>query len=608
MREFSTPEIVSTEGYRNASDLVRFRAQSHPESIAFRKPQTPGGFAEWQDVTISEFEQEVLDVAKGLIANGFLVGSTALIMSETRYEWAVAESAIWYAGGVVVPIYETSSPAQVSAILRDVDAEFAFVEGKTLEKLLSDCAAELGRPLRIETLVSQFSSLKADGASVPSDLVATRRLVAKQEDVATIVYTSGTTASPKAALITHRNLLSQVLNIGGAYSEIIYEGGRTVIFLPLAHVLARGLQLVCLAHGMSIAHLSNPKEVVRSLTYLKPTFLVVVPRVLQKIYGAAEDKARSSHLSKLWNYATRSAVNWGLSQQEGFRSSPLHRLGHMLFDRIFFQRLRKLMGGEIDYLLSGAAALDPRIALFFRGIGIPVVEGYGLTETTAPLTGNLPGHERVGTVGVPMPGATVRISDEGEILAKGSGVFAGYRNPAHNSGAFADGFFRTGDLGSLDESGRLTIKGRLKDVIVTSGGKTISPVAWEMLVENDPLVAHAVTIGEGRPYLSALLVVDPDALRNWATSHEELELLELVSNESAQVFELGNARLREALSAVVNSANEKFSRSEQIKKFTLLVADLTAGSENVTATLKLKRELFLKSAASYADAIYADVK
>jgi long-chain acyl-CoA synthetase len=424
--------------------------------------------------------------------------------------------------------------------------------------------------------------------------------------VATIVYTSGTTGEPKGALITHQNLLGQVLNIGATYTDVIWEGGRTIIFLPLAHVLARGLQLVCLANGMKIAHLADPKQVVPALGVLKPTFLVVVPRVLQKIQAAAGLAARKKRIGPIWDRAVNTAITRARHLEEGTTPGFALRASHAIFDRLFFARLRALMGGEIGYLLSGAAALEADLALFYRGIGVPVVEGYGLTETTAPVTGNLPGSEKAGSVGIPTPGSTIRISEQGEVLAKGIGVFSGYKRPEHNAEAFVDGFFRTGDLGTLDDSGRLTLKGRLKDVIVTSGGKTVTPAQWENIVENDPLVAHAIAVGEGKPFLSSLIVVEPEVLANWAAEQGEQEIVDIVRAQSNKIIELDNQRLRDAISRTINRANTQFSRSEQIRKFIIVIADLSVSGGNITATMKLKRQVLLGKVSAIVERLYTE--
>lgn len=611
MLEVSTPPLVTLEGYTNVTDLLEQRLVATPDLAAFERPRiseddTSEAHTTWQEVSVREFHEEARQIAKGLIALGFEAGDCAVVMSETRYEWAVVESAIWMAGGIVVPIYDTSALAQVTKIMHDSGARFAFSGNQDQADKIRLAAQELGSSVALYELDSQCVDLIGSGSSVTDVEVEARRVVANKNDVATIVYTSGTTGEPKGALITHENLLGQVLNIGAAYTDVLWEGGRTIIFLPLAHVLARGLQLVCLSKGMKIAHLADPKKVVPALAILKPTFLVVVPRVLQKIQAAAALAAKNKRVTPLWNAAVRCAITQARHLENGTQPSPFHKIAHAIFDRLFFARLRGLMGGEIGYLLSGAAALEPELALFFRGIGIPVVEGYGLTETTAPLTGNLPGREVAGTVGVPTPGSTVRITADGEVLAKGVGVFAGYKNPAHNADAFVDGFFRTGDLGIFDDAGRLTLKGRLKDVIVTSGGKTVTPAAWENIVENDPLVAHAIAVGDGKPYLSSLIVLDPETLTNWAAEQGERDILEMLRSASGKFIEIDNQRLRDAISRTINRANTQFSRSEQIRKFTILMADLTVNGGNITATMKLKRQVVLNKVGAIVERLYAE--
>ncbi|MFD2840039.1 AMP-dependent synthetase/ligase [Populibacterium corticicola] len=606
MLESATPLLVETTGYVNVTDLLKKRLENSPQLAAFERPRITADTTTWHEITVAQFEQQVMAVAKGLVANGVGIGGNVVIMAQTQYEWAVAEMAIWYAGGVVVPIYDTSSVAQSAAILQDANARVAFAGNARQADILREASHTIGKELSVYSLENEFVELIDAGDFLPDAEIETRRLVANQADVATIVYTSGTTGEPKGALITHQNLLGQVLNIGATYTDVIWEGGRTIIFLPLAHVLARGLQLVCLANGMKIAHLADPKQVVPALGVLKPTFLVVVPRVLQKIQAAAGLAARKKRIGPIWDRAVNTAITRARHLEEGTTPRFALRASHAIFDRIFFARLRALMGGEIGYLLSGAAALEADLALFYRGIGVPVVEGYGLTETTAPVTGNLPGSEKAGSVGIPTPGSTIRISEQGEVLAKGIGVFSGYKRPEHNAEAFVDGFFRTGDLGTLDDSGRLTLKGRLKDVIVTSGGKTVTPAQWENIVENDPLVAHAIAVGEGKPFLSSLIVVEPEVLANWAAEQGEQEIVDIVRAQSNKIIELDNQRLRDAISRTINRANTQFSRSEQIRKFIIVIADLSVSGGNITATMKLKRQVLLGKVSAIVERLYTE--
>lgn len=612
MIESSTPPLAALDDYGNVTDLLVARAAAAPDHVAFEVETTQAGA--WRPITTSAFEAEVRALAKGLIARGIQVGDPIAIMAPTRYEWAVADLAAWFAGAVVVPIYDTSSPSQVKAIVADAGVRLAIGGSAEHAQLLQDALTQSnGSTLGAWTMDAgtpdtapsgALVNLVAGGIDVTDEELEARRTAATQDDPATIVYTSGTTGEPKGVVLTHRNFLGQVLNIAAAYHEIVNEDGNTVIFLPLAHVLARGLQLICLASGMRIAHLSDPSTVVATLDTLRPTFLVVVPRVLQKIQAAAATKASDKGLAAVWAKAQSTAIAWGRRAERidaGRRIASNHglRLRHRLFDTLFYRRLRTVMGGRVGYILSGGAALDTDLSLFFRGIGVPVIEGYGLTETTAPLTGNLPGRIASGSVGAPLPGLTVRISDEGEVLARGVGVFGGYRNPTHDEGAFVDGFFRTGDLGRLDEQGRLILEGRIKDVIVTSNGKTIVPTRWESAVEANPLVSHAVMVGEGKPYLSALLVLDPEQARVWA----DAEGISIPSPAQPDIRAVNDPTLRTHLQRAVDAANALVARSEQVRRFSVVFADLDDRGL-VTPTMKLKRSVVLDRAAVTVEDLY----
>ncbi|MDR6792997.1 long-chain acyl-CoA synthetase [Pseudarthrobacter oxydans] len=617
MREFSTPLLVEPSSHRNATELLMQRFRTSPDHVAFEVRASEGAITDpWRQVTTRQFVGEVRALAKGLIAAGLQPGESLAIMSPTRYEWAVADMAAWFAAAVVVPVYETSALPQVAAVLDDAAVRLAIAGTAGHALLLEQGFEQAGRTsLGVWTMDprpgADLAELTQRGAGVPDSAVEERRLLPDLDSVATIVYTSGTTAAPKGALITHGNFVGQVLNVGAAYTGVVREGGNTVIFLPMAHVLARGLQLICLANGMRIAHLSDPRDVVPALGVLKPTFLVVVPRVLQKIQASAAAAAARKHLGRVWVAAQQTAVEWGRFAEahdaDPSVRAPLGlRARHAVFDRLFYARLRALVGGRLDYLLSGAAALDAELSLFFRGLGLPVIEGYGLTETTAPLTGNMPDAISAGTVGVPMPGTTVRISDRGEVLARGVGVFAGYRKPADNQDAFTDGYFHTGDLGELDELGRLTLKGRIKDVIVTAGGKTITPAIWEGYVEGDPLVAHAVMVGEGKPYLGGLVLLDPESVTAWAEREGINDLAGLRVPDDGGAVQIEDARLLSTIGKAVSAANAKLARSEQVRTFVLLLADLSEANGMVTPTMKLKRTAFTERARHIVENLYAE--
>lgn len=617
MQEYTNEERVDTEGCANVTDLLVRRVRSHPDHIAFDVAHGPA----WRPVTTAAFHAEVMGVAKGLVAAGLRPGDRVALMAPTRYEWAIADFAIWFAGGVVVPIYETSSDEQVAARLADAQVRLGIGGSAShVEALTKGFQAGGLRTLGVWSMDARpgadLSELVLLGATIEDAEIEARRTRATLDDIATIVYTSGTSSAPKAAVITHGNFVGEVLAVAAAYTEVVNDRGNTVIFLPLAHVLARGLQLICLAKGMRIAHLSDPKQVISSLPVLRPTFLVVTPRVLQKIDAAAASAAQEKHLGALWEVVRRTGVEWGrfaevrdaavLGPTSGAAPrAPLGlRLQHGLFDTLFYTRLREKLGGRIDYLLSGAASLDAELSLFLRGAGIPVIEGYGLTETTAPITGHRSGAIRSGTVGVPIPGATVRIADDGEVLVKGVGVFPGYLHEADNRDAFTvDGFFRTADLGSLDEDGHLTLTGRVKDVIVTSGGKTVSPAVWEQAVESNPLVAHAVLVGEGKPYLNGLVLLDPDSVRDWA-SRRGIGDLGCLKPPLTGALSINDNRLADAITGVVKAANARLARSEQARRFAVLLADLSEAGGVVTPTMKLKRAAFTAGVADIVEGLY----
>jgi long-chain acyl-CoA synthetase len=611
VKEFSSAVSLDLSGFRNVTDLLVHRVVAAPEHAAFDVPTAAGS---WRQVSTAEFSAQVADVARGLIAAGLTPGGAVALMAATRYEWAVCDLAIWFAGGVVVPIYETAAPSQVSAIITAGEVSLAIGGNRQQAGLLTGAFAATRRDcLGVWTMDASAGTdlvaLVELGASVSAEVLEVRRLRADLDSTATIVFTSGTSGRPKGVIITHRNFVGQVLSVAAGYREVVREDGNTVIFLPLAHVLARGLQLVCLAKGMRIAHVADPQQVVAALPTLRPTFLVVVPRVLQKIAASAALKAAGMGLGWLWAWAKATAIRAGelAEQRDAGVAVSVGRgqqLRHKVFEQLFYAKLRARLGGRVDYLLSGAASLDAKLSLFFRGLGVPVVEGYGLTETTAPVTGNLPGAIRSGTVGVPLPGSTVRISDDGEVLARGVGVFAGYLDPADNAEAFVDGFFRTGDLGSLDEAGRLRLQGRVKDVIVTSSGKTVSPAAWEQAVEAEPLVAHAVMVGEGRPYLASLILLDLEPLQAWARRHGERALAALTAPAPGQAIRVEDSRLIAVIARAVQAANAQVSHAEQAHRFDLLVADLSVDGGVTTPTQKLKRARFTQGVSAVVDGMY----
>lgn len=604
--EATTVLAVDLPDLRNTTDLLVARVRVAPGHIAFGR-HTASGLI---DVTTEQFFDECRALAGGLLAQGVGPGDRVLVMAPTRYEWAVADLAIWLAGGVVVPVYETSSARQVTEIIAETTPQLALVSDQTHAKLMAEAAPTLPT-WTMDGADRDLIALAEFGKAVPDDEIERRRTLAGPDDIATIVYTSGTTARQKGVRITHGNLVGVVLNVAHDYRELIHDQAVTIVALPLAHVLARGLQLIALAAGMKVVHVSDRTKVIATFAEVRPTFMVVVPYLLSRIRQAARDRAGDAHLGPVFRLAESTAVAWSRflearQDDPALRPAPWLALRHALFDRLFYARLRQLLGGRLDWLLSGAASLDPGLSRFFWGIGVPVIEGYGLTETTAPATGLRPGDLRPGSVGTPIPGTTIRIAADGEVLVRGVGVFAGYQNPAEDTDTFADGFFRTGDLGSLDEGGHLTIHGRLKHLVVTALGKNVAPEPWEDSVSLSPLVAYAVLVGEGRSHLAGLLLLDVDATRRWATQNSHTDLLAQLDTEpTASGVLIDHPALHARLQRSVDRANSAVSRAEQVRQFSALLVDTTASSAVMTPTLKLRRDAFLTAAARHVDALFA---
>ena len=612
MREISTPLNLDLERYRNLGDLLWQRAEAGPDHIIF---EVPGESGEVTQISTAEFKAQVVAVAKGLVASGIEPEQRVAILSPTRFEWALLDLAMQVIGAVVVPVYESSALAQVQLILGDSDAVAAIGASSEHVDRLRQAFAELGRSgaqvwgMDVEGTPT-LDDLRAAGAEVSDAEIERLCQLPTHESLASIVYTSGTTSRPKGVLITHGNFLGQVMAVADKYRGFANEQANTLLFLPMAHVLARGVFYICLASGVRVALIGDPKQAVAAMATLKPTFVMVVPRVLQKILIAAGDAAREKHLYWLWERAREFAHLRGMRMEaiDGGRPvAPItarQRLRYQLYERLFYRRIRATLGGRMQQILVGAAALSPDLALTFRGLGIPIIEGYGLTETTAPLTGNLLDDFVSETVGYPMPGSSVRIADDGEVLAKGPGVCRGYTSAEATAEAFVDGWFRTGDYGELDERGRLMLRGRRGDMIITAGGKNMLPTEWERAVESLDLVAHAVVVGEGKPFLGGLIVLDPEAVQKWALRERISDLPSLDLPDLGGYLSVVHERLHEAVRKVVDEANSRLSRAEQIRKFELVIADLTDAGGLVTPTLKLKRKELVKRLRSVVDRIY----
>lgn len=608
MREASTGLLVELDPESNVTDLLLEQHAKDPVHALYSR-KGPSG---WADIPAQQFLDQVTALAKGLIAGGLAPGETVAVMSATRYEWTVADFAIWFAGGVTVPIYETSSASQVEWILHDSGARRIFVEDQAkaalVQQVLDGSALLAGRVLGVVRMdydgaAPNLASLAAAGSGVSDAELERHRSTAALADVASLVYTSGTTGRPKGCEITHGNFALVAKNIVLFLPEILLQPhARSLMFLPLAHVLARAVQVICLSAGATLGHTASAKELLEDLGTFKPTFLLVVPRIFEKVYAGAAHKAALAGKDRLFGAAAAVAIEYSTALDAAGRGTGagpgwVLRTKHAVFDRLLYPKLRDAFGGRLGYTVSGASPLSANDAHFFRGAGVPVLEGYGLTETTAPCTANTPSRTKVGTVGIPVPGTTIRIADDGEILVKGIGVFKGYRaNEAANAEAFVDGFFRTGDLGSLDADGFLTITGRKKDLLVTAGGKNVAPGPLEEKIREHPLVAQAVVVGDGRPFVSALVNLDPEGLENWCAAQRVplMGVAEATANE----------QVRAAIQAAVDAANTLVSKAESIRTFVVLDTDFTVESGHLTPSLKLKRSAVVKDFQAQIDRIY----
>ncbi|MFI6177026.1 AMP-dependent synthetase/ligase [Nonomuraea sp. NPDC051191] len=579
MREYSVPVLVDVPASASLPDTVFDRAEREPGTVIMRRKTDDG----WPVVTAGEFRDQVVEVARGLIAAGIEHGDRVALMSRTRYEWTLVDYALWSVGAVTVPIYETSSVEQVRWILADSEAKAAFVELDAHEETVREAAPELKAVWRVEG--------RLDAEGVPDSAVEERRKRVVAADLATVVYTSGTTGRPKGCRITHDNLLFTALNVLRGPLEPLFSSKdpAALLFLPLAHIFARMIQVVLVEAGAIMAHTPNMKNVAPDLQDFKPTFLLGVPRVFEKVYNGAEQKAAAGGKGKIFARAVDVAVAWSKAEASG--GAPLGlRLRHLLFDRLVYAKLRAATGGRLSAAVSGGSALGDRLGHFFRGVGIEVFEGYGLTETSAPVSVNMPGANKIGTVGKPLPGVSIRIGDDGEILARGRNVFHGYwKNDAATAEAVdAEGWYHTGDVGELDADGYLRITGRKKEILVTAAGKNVAPGPLEDALRAHPLVSQAMIVGEGRPFVAALVTLDPEATpagRSVAELRADPAIL---------------AQVQEA----VDRANSTVSKAEQIKKFTILDADLTEESGHLTPTLKVKRNLVTRDYAKEIDELY----
>ena len=594
MNEISIPPLVPAAIAGNLTNLIAERAWFEPERIMMSRPLGDG----WQPVTAREVEEEIRATAKGLIASGVQIGDRVAIMARTRYEWTILDFAIWFAGGVVVPVYDTSSAEQIDWILNDSHSVGIIVETPALAELVKTVQPSHTRNMWTMT-DDVLAVLREAGKHIGDDEIDRRRNALVPSTLATLIYTSGTTGKPKGVQLTHGNFLAECGNVVQGASELFLKpGGSTLLFLPIAHVFGRMVEIGAIASGLHMAHCSDPVgRLPMDLASFKPTFVLAVPRIFEKIYNGAEAKAEAAGKGDIFRKAAAVAVAYSEALDKK-KVSPILKLKHGLFDKLVYSKIRAGMGGRVEAAISGGAPLGVRLGHFYRGAGVTVLEGYGLTETTAGATLNLIGAHRVGSVGKPIPGTSIKIAEDGEVLIRGPIVMQGYwQNDAANQEVFnGERWFMTGDLGKLDDEGFLYIVGRKKELIVTAGGKNVAPAVLEDRLRAHPLVSQCVVVGDNQPFIAALVTIDADALKVWVTNNKK---------DGASINDLINdPDLIAVVQTAVDEANKAVSKAESIRKFTILPVDFTIAGGHLTAKLSVKRHVVAKEFAQEIDALF----
>ncbi|RQN03198.1 long-chain fatty acid--CoA ligase [Aeromicrobium camelliae] len=575
----STP--ATTRDLGNLSLDLLDRLRTAPDAVALRR-RVDGA---WQDVTVREFHGQVVAAAKGLVAEGVDAGDRVALLAKTRYEWTVLDYAIWWAGAITVPIYETSSAAQIAWILSDSGATHVFVETEEHRERVEQSREEAQQVEHVRLLDDVLTTLAEVGADVPDEVIEERLATLTSDSLATLIYTSGTTGRPKGCELTHGNFRAE---LGGALESLpqmfSQPGASTLLFLPLAHVFARIIQIGAIRAGAVLGHTADIPDLVEHLGEFKPTFILAVPRVFEKVFNSASSKAYAEGKGKIFDRAAQTAIAYSRATEDDGRAGLLLRARHALFDKLVYGKLREALGGRAVYAISGGAPLGDRLGHFYRGIGVTVLEGYGLTESTAALAVNRVDRQRMGTVGVPFPDTEVRVADDGELLFRGPQVFRGYwRNREATAAVLeADGWFHTGDLGEIDDDGFIKITGRKKEIIVTAGGKNVSPSILEDRVRAHPYVSQCLVVGDGKPFIAALVTIDRE---HWTG-------------------DLDDPALHDAVQSAIDDANTQVSRAESIRKFTVLDEDWTEENGYLTPSFKVRRHAVLRDLHDTVEALY----
>jgi long-chain acyl-CoA synthetase len=594
VREYSTPPTMEPPTSGNLTDDVVANAREHGSRVVFSRPGASG----WEGVTARAFHDEVVAVAKGLVAAGIEVGDRVALISKTRYEWTLLDYAIWFAGAVTVPVYETSSSEQVQWILQDSGARAVVAETPEHVARVTGVRAGLSELNHVWSITDNaVDILTRLGQDISDEALEARRAHAGPGDLATLIYTSGTTGRPKGCMLTHGNFMVELGVAVPELSELFEpEDTSTLLFLPLAHVFARIIQIGAVKSRTRLGHSSDIKNLVADLQAFRPTFVLAVPRVFEKVFNTASQRATADGRGAIFDRAAETAIAYSRGLDRG-KPSLAVRAQHALFSRLVYGRLREALGGRCQYAVSGGAPLGDRLGHFYRGIGVTVLEGYGLTETTAALTVNQPEALKVGSVGRPIPGTSVRVAEDGELLFKGGQVFTGYWNDEAGTAEVleADGWFHTGDVGEVDDEGFVRITGRKKEILVTAGGKNVAPAVLEDRVRAHALVDQCLVVGDGQPFIAALVTLDREAVAAWAEQHGKTGKVEDLVDD---------ADLRTEIETAVENANKAVSKAEAIRKFRILGNEWTEEGGQLTPSLKLKRNVVMRENKDDVAALY----
>ncbi|ANG85519.1 AMP-dependent synthetase/ligase [Microbacterium aurantiacum] len=596
MAQFNVPAIAPADPTANVSDLLVDRVSQTPQRALFAVPDGDG----WRDISAAQFHAQVIALAKGFAAAGIQPGDKVGFIARTTYDWTLVDFALFFAGAVMVPIYETSSAAQIGWILSDSGAVACITESADHSARLAEVRSDVPLVISVwEMHAGDLDALVAQGAAVTDAEIERRRKIAVGSDIATLIYTSGSTGRPKGCVLTHSNFVELARNSGKALQEVVAEpDASTLLFITTAHVFARFISILNVHAGVKTGHQPDTKQLLPALGSFKPTYLLAVPRVFEKVYNSAEQKAEAGGKGKIFRAAAHTAIEHSRLLQEGARIPLGMRLKFALFDKLVYSKLRTAMGGRVRHAVSGSAPLGPRLGHFFHSLGVVILEGYGLTETTAPATVNLVTKSKIGTVGPVLPGVGVRIADDGEVEVRGINVFKEYwRNPEATAAAFDGEWFRTGDLGEFDQEGFLKITGRKKEIIVTAGGKNVAPAGLEDPIRANPIVGQVVVVGDQKPFISALITLDPEMLPTWLGNNglpSDMSLEDAAKNDA----------VRAEVQRAIDVANKGVSRAESIRKFVILPTEWTEASGHLTPKMSIKRNVIMDDFAAQIEELY----